>query len=111
MTLHAWLRRPVEASQEALFLRARVSRRGMKELDWSAFGGALTQEPDGSGAIAMALPRSSLDFYAGLFLRLGTEAVVESPPELIKMLCRAARALLALYDPRGDEQSDAHPPP
>jgi hypothetical protein len=82
----------------------------MKELDWSAFGDALTQEADGSGKIDMVLPRSSLDFYTGLFLRLGTEAVVESPGELIGMLRREAQALMALYDAQQNRPPPGHPP-
>jgi predicted DNA-binding transcriptional regulator YafY len=69
----------------------------MKELDWSAFGDALVQEADGSGKIDMAIPVSSLDFYARLFLRLGREATIASPPELIAVLRREAHAILSLY--------------
>jgi predicted DNA-binding transcriptional regulator YafY len=97
MTLPEWLRRPREADSDALRLRAAVTARGMKELDWSAFGDALVQEEDGSGRIDMAIPTSSLDFYARLFLRLGREATIASPAELIAVLRREALAILSLY--------------
>lgn len=97
MTLPEWLRRPAGIRQVNLRLRAMVTARGMKELDWSAFPGALVRGTDGSGRIDMDMPMSSLDFYARLFLRLGTEAVVESPAELIDILRREAQDILSLY--------------
>jgi predicted DNA-binding transcriptional regulator YafY len=99
LTLPEWLRRPREADPDALHLRAAVTARGMKELDWSAFGDALVQETDGSGRIDMAIPVSSLNFYARLFLRLGREATIASPPELIAVLRWEAHAILSLYPP------------
>ena len=38
-----------------------------------------------------------LDFYARLFLRLGREASIASPAELIALLRREAHAILSLY--------------
>jgi predicted DNA-binding transcriptional regulator YafY len=45
----------------------------------------------------MAIPVSSLDFYARLFLRLGREATIASPPQLIAVLRREAHAILSHY--------------
>jgi len=103
MTLAEWLRRPPETSQDMLALRAMVTARGMKELDWSAVGGGLMREADGSGGIDMPIPASSLDFYARLFLRLGAEATVASPVELVAALRREARSILSLYTDGGND--------
>ena len=97
MTLGEWLCRSPDTDGEMLALRATITARGMKELDGSAVGGGLAQEEDGSGQIDLAIPASSLDFYAGLFLRLGAEATVTSPIELITMLRREAEGNLARY--------------
>ena len=59
--MHA-LARGLEVLRVLHALRAAVTARGMKELDWGAFGDALVQEEDGSGRIDMAIPGSSLDF-------------------------------------------------
>jgi predicted DNA-binding transcriptional regulator YafY len=95
MTLQAWLEQPRRADR-TLHLRAKVTPRGMKIIDWSAFGPALTERQAG-GEIDTDIPAGSLDYYARLFLPLGGEAEIESPPELIGVLCRAARAVLARY--------------
>ena len=97
MTLGQWLRRPADTEQEMLTLRATITARGMKELDWSAVGGGLAEEEDGGGRIDLAIPASSLDFYARLFLRLGTETTVTSPVALIAVLRHEAEGILARY--------------
>ncbi len=97
MTLREWLRRPAETGQDVLALRVTVTARGMKRLDWSAVGAGLMREADGGGTIDMAIPASGLDFYAQLFLGLGSEATVASPPELVDALRREARSILTLY--------------
>lgn len=61
-------------------------------------GDGLTRETDGSGRIDRAIPATSLDFYTRLFLRLGSEATVSSPIELIAALRREAMALLSRYE-------------
>jgi predicted DNA-binding transcriptional regulator YafY len=97
MTLGQWLRRPADTEGEMLALRATITARGMKELDWSEVGGGLAEEEDGGGRIDLAIPASSLDFYARLLLRLGTEATVTSPVALIAVLRREAEGILARY--------------
>jgi len=97
MTLTAWLARPEHVDGDVLVLKATLTARGMKELDWSAIGEGLTQDRDGAGRIGTTIPVASLDFYTRLFLRLGSDAVVTSPEELIAALRRAAQALLARY--------------
>lgn len=81
-------------------VRATISARGMKELDWSAFGSGLVQAAAGSGHIDAVVPATSLAFYAGLFLRLGAEARIESPDELVARVCGEAQAVLSLYSSR-----------
>ncbi len=98
LTLGEWLCRPAETGQDMFPLRATITARGMAELDWSMVTGGLAQETGGSGRIAMAIPATSLDFYTRLFLRLGAEATVMSPPALIAALRHEATAILSLYD-------------
>lgn len=98
MTLREWLRRPSEAVAESLRLHATITAQGLKWVDWSIFRKDLTQRVDGSGEVDMPMPASSLDYYARLFLHLGSEALIESPPELIAILRREAHAILLLYE-------------
>lgn len=98
MTLTEWRRRSEHVDGDMLLLKATVTARGMKELDWSAVGEGLTLDQDGAGRIQTTVPSSSLDFYTRLFLRLGSEAILTSPEELIVALRREAQALLARYD-------------
>jgi predicted DNA-binding transcriptional regulator YafY len=81
MTLQSWLRQP-RVDEQTLPLRATITPRGMKIIDWSAFGAALKEDEAGSGAIDTTIPLTSLEYHARLFLPLAGEATIESPREL-----------------------------
>jgi predicted DNA-binding transcriptional regulator YafY len=100
MTLRQWLERPRER-EHTLPLRATITPRGMAVVDWSAFGQGLTNDAYGVGHIDTPIASGSLEFYARIFLQLGGEATVESPPQLIDLLCEQANAILARYAPSG----------
>ena len=54
-------------------------------------------KPLDDGWIEASLPTKDLPWVAKLVLRLGGDAQVLDPPELIEMVHRAARETLALY--------------
>jgi len=96
MTLQEWLRQP-EIADESVRLQVRISVRGMLMVDWSAFGSSLVQASDGHCDVDMMIPAGSLDHYARVFMPLGGEVAVDSPPALIAILCKQASAILARY--------------
>jgi len=96
LTIQEWLKRP-QAEGPTMPLHATLTPRGMTTIDWSAFGGALTLNGSGEGDIDTDIPATSLGYYSRIFLQLGGEANITSPPELIDLLCIQARALLATY--------------
>jgi predicted DNA-binding transcriptional regulator YafY len=100
MTLQAWLGQP-RVADRTLHVRAKVTPRGMKMIDWSGFGSALIQTASGGGEIDMHIPVTGLEHYARLLLPPAGEVEVESPPELIDLLRQAARAVLARYQGTG----------
>jgi predicted DNA-binding transcriptional regulator YafY len=102
MTLQEWLRQP-DAVDDTMRLQATITARGMKDLDWSALGPALVLGADGHGEIDTSIPAGSLDHYARVFLPLGNEATITSPTELVALVCKQARAILAQYrDAKGN---------
>jgi predicted DNA-binding transcriptional regulator YafY len=100
MTLQAWLGQR-RGADRTLRLRAKVTPRGMKMIDWSGFGSALIQTAAGGGEIDTYIPVSGLEHYARLLLPPAGEVEVESPPELVDLLCKAARSILARYQGTG----------
>jgi predicted DNA-binding transcriptional regulator YafY len=103
MTLAEWLTQSSATQEETVRLKAKVSARGMKHLDWSAFRDGLAHRTDGSAKIDMSVPLSSLDHYTRLFAPLGAEVVVDSPPHLVQMLLVRAKEIVSLY---GRKKSD-----
>lgn len=80
-----------------LSLRARLTTRGMKSIDLhTLFGPAMIKTDDG-GLLETTIPASEIDFYAARFLALGTQIVVETPPELVSAIRRQAEKVVQLY--------------
>ncbi len=95
-SLREWLATRERHAEQPLRLRATVTERGMKQFDLSALFGPGTVDVR-DGAIDTVIPEAEVDFFAARLLPLGTEIVVESPPELIDALRRKAEAIAALY--------------
>ena len=66
-------------------------------VDWSALGSALVQASDGHGDADLGIREDGLDHFMRIFLSLGAEATVESPPVLMATLCEQAGARLTRY--------------
>jgi predicted DNA-binding transcriptional regulator YafY len=76
-------------------VRARVTERGTKSFELaSLFGRALSGE---NGVVETYVPRQELDYYASRLLSVGTDVIVESPPELVGALREKAREVSELY--------------
>lgn len=97
-TLQEWLDLPEHTTDCTLLLRASVTARGMKLLEWGAFGDGLTVTEQGTGSIDMPITASEIAYYARLFLRMGPDATVETPPELIGAVQQLAQETLAHYE-------------
>lgn len=87
---------------DALDLRARLTARGMKRFELAELGAAIRPDDTGGGVIETRIPPTELDYYARIFLALGTGATVSSPPELIAAIRRQAQATLRHYTPPAD---------
>jgi len=97
MPMSEWMQLSPDAQQQMVKVNASVTAKGMKELDWSDFADAFTHNRNGSATIKKMVPASSIDFYARIFLPLGCEVVVKSPPELVAAICAKAQSVLSLY--------------
>lgn len=51
----------------------------------------------GAVMVEADIPRQELDYYASRLLSVGTEVIVESPPELVEALREKAREVAELY--------------
>jgi predicted DNA-binding transcriptional regulator YafY len=81
--------------EEGVRVRARVTEPGTKSFELaSLFGRALSGE---NAVVEMYIPRRELDYYASRLLSVGTDVVVESPPELVGALREKAREVSELY--------------
>ena len=100
-----WLDVVEREETPGLPLRARVTPRGMKSVDLASLFGRIAVDEAGAGLIDARIPESEVDYFASRLLPLGTDVVVESPPQLIAALRRMAQDLAALY------RDYADPPP
>lgn len=97
LSLRDWLCIRERNAQHPVRLRLRVTPRGMKSFDLTTlFGSELKEQPSG-GLIDTLIPIEEIDFFAASLIALGTEVVIESPPELIAAIRAKARDLLGLY--------------
>lgn len=82
---------------EGLRVRARVTARGMKRFELSAFAGEIASDGAGGGILETLIPATEIDYYARQFLAVGAEIVIESPPELVAAIRDLAQGVLARY--------------
>ncbi len=97
LSLRQWLLRAPDVAGPLAPLDVTVTAAGLKDLDWSPFAGHLARDDAGNGRIDLMVPAANLDYYARIFIRLGGEAMVHAPPELIALLRERAEAILAHY--------------
>ncbi len=100
--LREWLRTRESNPEHPLPLRVRATRQGARSFDLAALFPEIARDEQGEGRIEVEIPMSEIDFYARRLLALGTDIVVESPPELIEAMRRRATEVIALY--RSDER-------
>ena len=98
LSLREWLSADDRSAKDALSLRVHVTAEGMRYADWSAFGDYLQRLEDGTGVIGMMIRTSDVDFYARFFIRMGTDAIVQSPHELRAAIRVRLTALFHQYE-------------
>lgn len=98
LSLREWMSADDRSAKDALPLRVHVTAEGMRYADWSAFGDYLHRLEDGAGVIDMMIRTSDVDFYARFFIRMGTDAIVQSPPELRAAIRVRLTALFHQYE-------------
>jgi predicted DNA-binding transcriptional regulator YafY len=99
--LETWLRVIYGDDGERLPLRATVTEHGMKSFDLQSVFGHIRPSEEG-GVIESMIPPSEIDYYAARFLAAGSDARVESPPELVAAIRRRIRTLARHYGVAGD---------
>ena len=92
-----WLETVQYHYEGGLPLRARVSPRGVKNADLETLFGPLPTDAEGYGLLDATIPASEMEYFAARLLPLGTDIVVQSPPELVAALREKAAAVAALY--------------
>lgn len=86
-----------EASSERLRFRARVTERGRKSFELASLFGKVAPEEGGGGIVEAEIPFSEIDYYTSRLLSVGTDVVVNSPPELVEAIQNKAREVIRLY--------------
>ncbi|MDQ3930006.1 MAG: WYL domain-containing protein, partial [Chloroflexota bacterium] len=76
-----------------------LTARGVAYVESEPHLGQLIQRhPDGTGHLNFRCPPSELHYYARYFAGLGSDARVQSPPELRELLAQAGHKLVEQYD-------------
>ena len=96
-TLEGWPRAAEGVGGERVSLIARVTERGMRNLELISMFGRIEPDGSGGGTVEAEVPRKELDHYASRILAAGTEVLVESPPELVEAIRDKARQIARLY--------------
>jgi predicted DNA-binding transcriptional regulator YafY len=75
----------------------RFTERGAKSFELASLFGRVYSYGHGGRLVEAEIPRQELDYYASRLLSVGTEVVVESPPELSEAIRKKAREVARLY--------------
>jgi predicted DNA-binding transcriptional regulator YafY len=95
LSVRDWMDTAHEAVGERLRFRARVTDRGRKSLELASLFGRIA--PDEGGVVEAEIPRSEIGYYASRLLSVGTDVLVDSPPELVEAIETGAREIALLY--------------
>jgi predicted DNA-binding transcriptional regulator YafY len=91
-SIREWLQTRECDAGDMVHLRARVTPKGAKRFELSVlFGEGAVDE---RGLLEADLPRSELAWFADQLLPLGTDVIVEAPPELVEMILRKVEAIV-----------------
>lgn len=96
--LERWPHGAGDPDEKRIRVRARVTGRGTKSFELASLFGRVSSDGHGGGVVEAEIPRSELDYYASRLLSVGTDLVVESPPEFVKAVREKAREVARLYD-------------
>jgi predicted DNA-binding transcriptional regulator YafY len=96
MSLRDFLDTRERDAVDVVHLRIKVTSRGAKRFELSTlFPGETVND---HGRLEVDLPRSELGWFADQLLPLGTDIVVESPPELIDLIRGKAATIAESYE-------------
>jgi predicted DNA-binding transcriptional regulator YafY len=98
-SIQGWLGATREVG-ERLRVRARVTERGRKSFELTSLFGTIAPEDGGGGTIETEIPLSEIDYYASRLLSVGTDIIVEYPPELVEAIQDKAQGVIRLYGSR-----------
>ena len=106
LSVHSWWSATRHAVGEKLRFRARVTERGRKSFELTSLFGAVSPCEGGGGTVETEIPRSEIDYFASRLLSVGTDVVVDSPPELAEAIENKARQIVRLYRPQTPQHQD-----
>ncbi len=95
--LQQWLESPHEP-QQPIRLYVELTREGVRQCRSEPnFEKVVVGHSDGTGYINTMIDQGEIHFISSFFYRLGPDAIVKEPPELIQLLRQHAHAILATY--------------
>ncbi|PCD82767.1 transcriptional regulator [Lysinibacillus fusiformis] len=95
--LQQWLESPHEP-QQPIRLHVELTREGVRQCRSEPnFEKVLVTNSNGTGYIDMMIDQGEIHFISSFFYRLGPDAIVQEPPELIQLLRKHAQTILATY--------------
>jgi predicted DNA-binding transcriptional regulator YafY len=95
--LDRWPHRVGVPDDQRTKVRAYVTGRGTKSFELASLFGRASSDGHGGGVVEAEIPLEELDYYASRLLSVGTDVVVESPPELVEAVRNKAREVARLY--------------
>jgi predicted DNA-binding transcriptional regulator YafY len=97
VTLRSYLEHWHQGAPDMVPLRASISRRAAFSFDFQTLFGDVPLSEEERATLDTEIPHSQVEWYADHLLALGTDIVVESPPELIDVIRRRAEAIAQMY--------------
>ena len=84
--------------EERVRVRARVTERGAKSFELASLFARIAHDGCEGRIVEAEIPPGELNYYASRLLSVGTDVIVESPPELVEAIRDKAREIARLYD-------------
>jgi len=95
LSLENWTQYYSNQREHALKLEVHLNRSAVREL--AHYADHITTAPDGSGILGIEISEENIAYFGRLFLMMGSEVEVLSPPEVVAFIRKTVEELQRVY--------------